>query len=94
MCHAGPKADDYTPAQAIREIWPVLVLGVMVFGGLFSGLFTATEAGAIGAAGAIIISAVLGKLSWSLIRTSLLETLSTTASLLIIGVGASMFTVF
>lgn len=87
-------AYDYSPAQAIREIWPVLLLGLMVFGGLFSGFFTATEAGAIGAAGAIIISAVLGKLSWGLIRTSLLETLSTTASLLIIGVGASMFTVF
>jgi tripartite ATP-independent transporter DctM subunit len=87
-------AYDYSPAQAVREIWPVLALGFMVFGGLFSGFFTATEAGAIGAAGAILISAVLGKLSWTLIRTSLLETLSTTASLLIIGVGASMFTVF
>ncbi|HET8904177.1 MAG TPA: TRAP transporter large permease subunit [Saccharospirillum sp.] len=87
-------AYDYSPSQAVREIWPVLLLGFMVFGGLFSGFFTATEAGAIGAAGAIIISAILGKLSWGLIRTSLLETLSTTASLLIIGVGASMFTVF
>jgi tripartite ATP-independent transporter DctM subunit len=87
-------ADDFTPMQAIRDIWPVLLLGFTVFGGLFGGVFTATEAGAIGAAGAIIISAVLGKLNWALIRTSLLETLSTTASLLIIGVGASMFTVF
>ncbi|GGX72109.1 TRAP transporter large permease [Saccharospirillum salsuginis] len=85
---------DYSVRQALLEIWPVLVLGVLVFGGLFSGFFTATEAGAIGAAGALLIAGVLGRLNRNLIKTSLLETLSTTASLLIIGVGASMFTLF
>ncbi len=39
----------YTMRQAVSEIWPVLVLGLLVFGGLFSGFFTATEAGAVGA---------------------------------------------
>lgn len=87
-------ARDYTVAQAIREIWPVLVLGVMIFGGMFSGFFTATEAGAVGAAGAIIISALLGRLPLATLKTALLETLSTTSALLIIGIGASMFTVF
>ncbi len=87
-------AHDYSVRQAIVEIWPVLVLGVLVFGGLFSGFFTATEAGAIGAAGALLIAGVLGKLNRNLVKVSLLETLSTTASLLIIGVGASMFTLF
>lgn len=85
---------DYTVAQAIREIWPVLVLGGIIFGGMFSGVFTATEAGAIGAGGAIIISLMLRRLDLSIFRTALLETLATTSSLLIIGIGASMFTVF
>ncbi|MFY0663235.1 MAG: TRAP transporter large permease subunit [Natronospirillum sp.] len=87
-------SDGYTARQAMLEIWPILVLGVLVFGGMFSGVFTATEAGAVGAAGAVIISLVTGKLSWPILKTSLLETLVTTSGLLIIGVGASMFTVF
>lgn len=85
---------DYTAAQAIREIWPVLVLGAIIFGGMFSGVFTATEAGAIGAGGAIIISLLLRRLDLGIFKTALLETLATTSSLLIIGIGASMFTVF
>lgn len=81
-------------AGALAGVWPVLVLVVLVFGGLFSGFFTATEAGAVGALGAIVIAAAIGRLSWSVLRTSLLETLMTSASLFIIGVGATMFTRF
>lgn len=84
----------YTMRQAVSEIWPVLVLGVLVFGGLFSGVFTATEAGAVGATGAVLISAVLRRLDWPKLKSALLDTLSTTAALLIIGVGATMFTTF
>tara|TARA_R100001132_G_C3271757_1_gene93844 strand:- start:695 stop:1990 length:1296 start_codon:yes stop_codon:yes gene_type:complete len=87
-------AFEYSMSQAVREIWPVLVLGVLIFGGLFSGVFTATEAGAMGAAGAIVIAWVLGRLDLQTFKTALLETLSTTSTLLIIGVGATMFTVF
>lgn len=84
----------YTARQAVMEIWPILVLGVLVFGGMFSGFFTATEAGAVGAAGAVLISFLTRRLNWNILKTSLLETLATTSGLLIIGVGASMFTVF
>lgn len=80
--------------DVFRTVWPLLALIGLVFGGLFSGLFTATEAGAIGAAGAIVLVAITGRLSWTVIRHSVLETLSTCASLFIIGVGAVMFTRF
>ena len=79
---------------ALGQIWPTLVLIALVFGGLFSGLFTATEAGAVGALGAIIIAAVTGRLSRKVVRDSLVETLATCASLFIIGIGAAMFTRF
>lgn len=85
---------DIGARQALVEIWPVLVLGFLVFGGLFSGFFTATEAGAVGAAGAILIGLVLRRLNGKVMKAALLETLSTTSALLIIGVGASMFTLF
>ncbi len=80
--------------EALARVWPVLVLIALVFGGLFSGYFTATEAGAIGAAGAILIAWGVGRLNLEVLRQSLLETLMTTASLLIIGIAASMFTRF
>lgn len=80
--------------DAVKRIWPVLALIVLVFGGLFSGFFSATEAGAIGAAGAFICAAATGKLTWNVVKESLLETLLTSASLFIIGIGAAMFTRF
>ena len=80
--------------KALAEIWPLIVLGFLVFGGLFGGFFTATEAGAIGATGAIIIAWASGRLGWAELRRSLLETLSTSSGLFIIGVGAAMFTRF
>ncbi|MFM9701183.1 TRAP transporter large permease subunit, partial [Streptomyces europaeiscabiei] len=53
-----------------------------------------TEAGAVGAMGAIAIATALRCLDRHKVKKAFLETLSTTASLMIIGVGASMFTVF
>ena len=88
------EEDTLSAREALLRVWPVLALIALVFGGLFSGLFTATEAGAIGAAGAIAISALIGRLTRAVMRQSLLETLQTTASLLIIGIGAMMFTRF
>lgn len=80
--------------KAVVSVWPVAILVLLVFGGLFSGKFTATEAGAVGAGGAILLAAATGNLSIKVLRLSLLETLTTCASLFIIGIGASMFTRF
>ena len=85
---------DLSAREALTAIWPVLALMGLVFGGLFSGIFIATEAGAVGALGAIVISGITGRLSKTIIWNSLRETLMTTASLFIIGIGASMFTRF
>lgn len=80
--------------RALLNIWPLLLLMLLVFGGLFSGLFTATEAGAVGAIGSILIGVGTKRLDWSIFRMAMIETLQTSASLFIIGVGASMFTRF
>ncbi len=87
-------AEGLDTRKAILNIWPVLVLMGMVFGGLFSGIFTATEAGAVGALGALAIGVVTRRLTWSIFRVSMNETLQTAASLFIIGIGAAMFTRF
>ncbi|WP_373353624.1 TRAP transporter large permease [Pseudoroseicyclus sp. CXY001] len=79
---------------ALAKVLPVLALVLLVFGGLFSGLFTATEAGAVGALGTMLLALATRTLSWAALRTSLIETVTTTGSLLIIGIGATMFTRF
>lgn len=86
--------DDLDGKKVFLQIWPLLVLIGVIFGGMFSGFFTATEAGAVGAMGAIVISALTGRLGWEKLKASVFETLSTSASLFIIGVGAVMFTKF
>jgi tripartite ATP-independent transporter DctM subunit len=88
------EEEPLSAVEALRRVWPVLLLIVLVFGGMFSGLFTATEAGAVGAAGAILCGLGLGRLNRHGMKQALLETLMTTASLLIIGIGAAMFTRF
>jgi len=79
---------------AILNVLPIFALIVLVFGGLFAEFFSATEAGAVGALGTIVISAVTRRLNREVISRSLLETVTTTGSLFIIAVGAAMFTRF
>ncbi|MGV0909874.1 TRAP transporter large permease [Martelella sp. FOR1707] len=79
---------------AILQVIPLTVLVLLIFGGMFSGLFTATEAGAVGALGTILLAAVTGRLTkWSFTH-SLIDTVTSTGALFIIGVGAAMFTRF
>lgn len=77
---------------ATVEIWPVLLMVGAVFGGLFSGFLTATEAGAFGAFIALVIGVVRKQLSWAGFKESLIDTLLACGSLFIIAIGANLFT--
>jgi tripartite ATP-independent transporter DctM subunit len=90
--HVADKEES--SLRTLIGIWPTLALIVVVFGGLFSGFFSATEAGAIGALGAVILGLITGGLTRKAVQQSLLETVLTTSSLFIIAVGAAMFTRF
>jgi len=78
----------------LRDTWPVLLLLVVVIGGMFVGLFTATEAGAVGAFASILIAWSKGSLSRKALWDAIVETLTTTGALFIIAVGANMLTRF
>lgn len=79
---------------ALKDTWPILVILVGIFGGLFSGYFTPTEAGAVGAFLACLVGLVRRSLTWERFRRAILETMVTTSALIIIGVGASLLTRF
>ena len=80
--------------RALKDTWPVLLIMIGIFSGLFGGLFTATEAGAVGAFLSLVVAALKRSLSWTRFRNAIVETLMTTGALIIIAVGASLLTRF
>lgn len=75
---------------ALKDVWPILLIMLGIFGGLFSGLFTPTEAGAVGALLSCVVALIARSLTWERFKNAILETLLTTTALLIIGIGASL----
>ncbi|MDF2115988.1 TRAP transporter large permease [Roseiarcaceae bacterium H3SJ34-1] len=73
--------------KALGAIIPVLCLSFMVIGAIYTGLATPTEAGAIGAAGALLIAWVTSQLSRAIIMRSLDRTIRTTAMFLLLLTG-------
>jgi tripartite ATP-independent transporter DctM subunit len=80
--------------EALGETWPVILLVLGVFGGLFTGVFTPTQAGAVGAALSFVIAAARGTLNWRVSKIALLDTAKMTAAIFIIAVGANLFSRF
>lgn len=78
----------------LRETWPLPLLIAGVLGGIFSGIFTATEAGAVGAFLAGVIALSRGALSFEMMRSALTDTAVSTATIFIIVVAAALFSRF
>jgi tripartite ATP-independent transporter DctM subunit len=95
---AGPAGDPLPPEdvrRALRSVWPVIGLFVLVLGGIYGRIFTPTEAAGVGAFGAAVIAFLRGHLrtltEW---RESLVEATKTTATLFIVIFGALVFAQF
>jgi C4-dicarboxylate transporter, DctM subunit len=94
---AGPPAERFTWPQrlkAIRGIWGVALLFALVIGGIYGGVFTATEGAGVGAAGAFMFALLRGTLTPRVLLDILLESTRTTAMLFTILIGAMIFTSF
>ncbi|WP_209121630.1 TRAP transporter large permease [Alkalihalobacillus sp. BA299] len=68
-----------------------LFIFTVIFGGIYSGFVTPTEAGAIGALASFITAFILGKLNWEFIRSSVVETTKITGMIVLILIGAKIF---
>lgn len=90
----GPPGPLFTWKQRFRSlkgVWETLVLFSVVMGGMFLGLFTATEAAAIGAGGSIVIGVAKRDLGWSKLLQCLNECVRTSCMVLMIVAGAVVF---
>lgn len=94
---APPVKETVTWADrfnSFRGTWPVILLILGVFGGLFGGIFTPTEAGGIGALLSFVIGFAQRTLTLEKIKLAIMETLVTTGSIFIIAIGAILLTRF
>jgi tripartite ATP-independent transporter DctM subunit len=80
--------------RALGEVWAVAVLFVFVMGGIYGGLFTATEGAGMGAFGAMVFALWRRALTWRTLYAALVESARTTAMLFMILIGALMFADF
>ena len=80
--------------DALKAIWPLIVLILGIIGGLYAGVVTPTEAGAAGAALALVIGLLQGRLRPRTVVDSLRDAVATSALIFFIGIGAVMYTKF
>lgn len=90
----GPKIPAKEALQSLLGVLPTVILFLLVLGGIYLGICTTTEAGAIGALGAIIIAGVTRQLNWEKIKKILKGTVLTTAFVLFLLVGTYIFIQF
>ena len=80
--------------RSLGDLWIILALFVLVIGGIYFGLFTPIEAGAISSAGALLVTVATGRLDWRSLGSSLVDTASVTVIIFMLLVGAMVFNVF
>jgi tripartite ATP-independent transporter DctM subunit len=74
-----------------RKTAPLVLLVLLVLGGIYGGVFTPTEAGAVGALGALLIALVKRRLDRGTLWKVLVETGHIVASILMLIVAATMY---
>ncbi len=80
-----------TWVTAVQKLLPIAALVVIVLGGIYSGFFTPTEAGAAGAAAAILVALVKRSLTWAKFWRVLVDTGLVSVSILMLIIAASMY---
>lgn len=91
---AGERASWPERWRALRGIWGVLLLVIVVLGGIYGGFFTATEGAGFGAAGAFIFALLRGRLTFRITYEVLVESARTTAMLFTLLIAATLFANF
>jgi C4-dicarboxylate transporter, DctM subunit len=92
---ADRKVSWHERFESILGLWPVLIVAAVIFGGLFGGVFTPTEAAAVGTfAVAVIIVLLKRTKALSAISSAFVETAKVSAMIFLIFGGAAIFTQF
>ncbi|MGD9393468.1 MAG: TRAP transporter large permease [Dehalococcoidia bacterium] len=88
---AGAPSTWKEKLLSLKGVWGMLLLMGLVIGGIYRGIFTPTEASGIGALGAFILLLARKGFNWTLIKSSLFETMRTTSMVFTIIIGSIVF---
>lgn len=86
--------DNSERLRALGRAWPALLLFVVIIGGIYGGIFTATEAAAVCMTFALAYGVLARKLSWENFLIAMKDTALQSASIFFIAAGAKMFVAF
>ena len=92
---APRAADDFAAmslSEAAAKLGPIVLLVVAVIGGIYGGIFTPTEAAAVGAMFAILIGLAKRRIDWPIFKSIVLETGYVSAVILFLIVAANLYT--
>ncbi len=79
---------------AIKGVKEPLFLFLFVIGGIYSGLFTPDEAGAVGATSLVVVTILKRKMTWTALSSAMSESLRISAMVLMLCAGANVFSYF
>ena len=82
---------DSQMVSTFLKPWPIVVLVALVIGGIYGGFFTPTEAGGIGAAGALVLAIAKKRMNKNALWDVVMETGYTTASIYFLIITAAMY---
>jgi tripartite ATP-independent transporter DctM subunit len=89
----GPASERHSTAERLalfKGVWPVAVIFIIVFGGIYGGVFTPTEGAAVGAASTLVAGLLSRELNAAAIRESFYGAAETTGMIFLIFLGADM----
>jgi tripartite ATP-independent transporter DctM subunit len=90
----GPRHGWKERLGSLRDIWATALLFAFIVGGMYGGLFTATEAAGMGAGGALLIGVARRRLGLRQIVDCLVDSVRTSAAIFTIVIGAFLFGYF
>ncbi len=93
----APKGDRFSWKErlvSLKDISGILILFICVTGGIYSGIFTPTEAGAAGAFIILVMALIMKRITWDIFKEIVVETLRVVSSIFLIILGAYIFIQF
>jgi tripartite ATP-independent transporter DctM subunit len=94
LAPALPRVPMHERLVSLKTGLPIIIIFIVVIGGIYAGMFTATEGGGIGAFTTVFLALVMGRLSWSIVTSGLNDTGKTISMAFTVLGGAGVFSYF